>query len=145
MPPRPTNTTAHIAARRRTVTQLPRLALTLGALGFVAFGASLLVAPTLLAVVDLGMPTAAARSDVRAVYGGLELGVGLFLAACARRPAWHRPGLVAQSLALGGAVAGRLASFTADGVPNTFSFAFFALEAAGAVLALAALRTTPDD
>ena len=117
-----------------------RVALALGALGFVAFGAVLLVAPTLLAVVDVGVPSAAARSDVRAVYGGVELGLGLFLGACVSRPTWHHAGLAAQCLALGGAVAGRLVSLVLDGGPNRVSLVFLAVEAAGAVLALAALR-----
>ena len=49
---------------------MPRLALALGALGFLAFGVVLFVAPALLGVVDLDVRSAAARSDVRAVYGG---------------------------------------------------------------------------
>jgi hypothetical protein len=122
-----------------------RLALVLGALGFVGFGAVLLVAPALLDVVGLDVRSAAARSDVRAVYGGMELGLGFFLASCVSRPTWHHAGLAVQALALSGAVAGRLVSLVLDGAPNRVSLAFLLVEAAGAVLALAALRTVPRD
>ena len=119
---------------------MSRLALALGALGFVGFGAVLLVAPALLDVVGLDVRGAAARSDVRAVYGGMELGVGVFLASCVSRPSWHHAGLAVQALARGGAVAGRLVSLALDGGPNRVSLVFLAVEAAGAALALAALR-----
>lgn len=120
--------------------RLPVLSLALSALVFVAFGAVLFVAPGSLAVVDIVPATASARSDVRAVFGGIELGVGAFLGLCARRPAWHRPGLFAQALSLGGAVAGRVASLAVDGTPRPITLAFLALELAGAALAVIALR-----
>ena len=122
---------------------LSAVALALGAAGFVGFGLALLVAPGLLALVDVAAPTATARSDLRAVYGGLELGVGVFLAACARRPGWHRAGLTAQALAMGGVVVGRAACLVADGAPRAIVLALAAAELAGALLALAGLRALP--
>jgi hypothetical protein len=120
--------------------RLAPLSLTLAAAGFVAFGLALLVAPALLAIVDLEPPTPTARSDVRAIYGGMELGIGVLLALCARRREWYRVGLVAQGLALGGAAAGRLVSLAADGAPRPVTLALAALEFAGAALAAVALR-----
>ncbi len=120
--------------------RLPALALALGAAGVAAFGLALLAAPGLLALVDLAPATATGRSDLRAVFGGLEAGFGAFLALAARRPAWHRPALVAQGLALGGTLAGRLTSFALDGAPRPITFALAGLEAVGALLAAAALR-----
>jgi hypothetical protein len=120
--------------------RLPVLALALGAVGFAAFGIALLAAPGLLALVDLAPATATGRSDLRAVFGGLEAGFGAFLALAARRPAWHGPALAAECLALGGVVAGRLASLALDGAPRPITFALAALEALGALLAGAALR-----
>jgi apolipoprotein N-acyltransferase len=119
--------------------RLPVLALVLGAAGFAAFGLALLAAPGLLALVDLAPKSATGRSDLRAVFGGLEAGFGAFLALAARRPAWHGPALVAQCLALGGVVVGRLASLALDGAPRPVTFALAGVEAVGALLAGAAL------
>ena len=119
----------------------PVVALALGAAAFVAFGLALLAAPELLALVDIAAPTPTARSDLRAVYGGMELGVGALLALCARRAAWRRGGLTAQALALGGVAAGRLVSLAADGLPRPLTLALWGAELSGALLALAALRT----
>ncbi len=120
--------------------RLPALALALGAAGFSAFGLTLGVAPGLLAAVDLAPGTPTGRSDLRAIFGGMELGVGAFLAVAAGRPAWHGPALLAQALALSGALAGRLVSLALDGVPRPITFGFAALEAAGVLLAGLALR-----
>jgi hypothetical protein len=116
------------------------LVLAAGALAFAAFGAALLVAPSLLGTVDLAPPNATAASDLRAVYGGIELGVGAFLGLCAARPAWRTPGLTAMALALGGAAVGRLLGLTLDGAPRPIALVLGALELAGAVAALLALR-----
>jgi hypothetical protein len=120
--------------------RLAAVSLTLAAAGFVAFGLALLVAPGLLALVDLEPVTPTARSDARAIFGGMELGVGVLLALCARRPEWHRVGLTAQGVALGGAVTGRLVSLAVDGAPRPVTFALAALELVGAALAAVALR-----
>ncbi len=129
---------------RAATTRLPVLALGLGALGFIGFGLAFLLAPGLLGLVELDASTPSARSDVRAVYGGIELGVGVFLAVCVRRPAWHRAGLTAQALTLGGAALGRVASLAADGLPRPLVLGLGALELLGAVLAVVALRALRD-
>lgn len=129
---------------RASSTRLPALALGAGALGFIGFGLAFLLVPGLLGLVELAPATSTARSDVRAVYGGIELGVGAFLAACVRRPTWHRAGLTAQALTLGGAALGRVASLAADGMPRTLALGLGALELLGAVLAIAALRALRD-
>lgn len=128
-----------------STTRLPVLALGLGALGFTGFGLAFVLAPGLLGLVELVPATPGARSDVRAVYGGIELGLGAFLAACARRPPWHRAGLTAQALTLGGAVLGRVASLAVDGPPPSLVLGFGALELCGAVLAVVALRALGDE
>jgi hypothetical protein len=125
---------------RAPPTRLPALALALGALGFIGFGLAFLLAPGLLGLVELDASTPSARSDVRAVYGGIELGVGAFLAVCARRAPWQRAGLTAQALMLGGAALGRVASVAADGLPRPLALGLGALELLGAVLTVVALR-----
>ena len=119
---------------------LAALSLSLAAVAFAGAGLAFLGAPGLLVLVDLAPVTATARSDVRAVFGGLELGVGAWLAVCARRPAWHPPALVAQALTFGGLAAARLLSLVLDGLPRAVTFALWAPELGGAALALLALR-----
>ena len=123
---------------------LSSVSLSLAAVAFVGAGLAFVAAPGLLALVDLVPTTATARSDVRAVFGGLELGVGAWLALCVRRPAWHRPALVAQALAFGGLAAARLLSLGLDGVPRAVTFALWVPELAGMALALLALRRLGD-
>ena len=128
-----------------TSARLPVLALWLGALGFVGFGLAFLLAPGLLGLVELAPTRPSARSDVRAVYGGIELGVGAFLAVCARRSSWRRAGLTAQGLLFGGAVLGRLVSLAVDGPPLPLVLGLGALELFGAALTVAALHTLRDE
>lgn len=70
------------------------IVLWLAGLGFLGFGLWLLVDPVGgLAGVDIEGTTAAGVVELRAFYGGLEVGLGLFLIACAQRPGWREAGL----------------------------------------------------
>ncbi len=71
-----------------------RLALSLLALVFGGFGVFALLDPVALGdLVGLPVATPAARVEIRAVYGGLELGLALVLGAFARSRTAVRPGL----------------------------------------------------
>lgn len=79
------------------------LVLVLTGAGFVGFGAAYALRPDrMAALTDLTLPSPTARADFVATYGGLQLGVGLFLLACARRAAWIEPGLWAVVAGLAG-------------------------------------------
>ena len=118
-----------------------RLALRVSCLGFFGFGLWAFVAPeSMLAFVDLAQLPPAARVDVRAFYGGLELGFGAFLLFAARRDAWVRPANAAAfSIFLGCAVA-RAAAMIWDHTAGWPLLMSDAGEAAGAVLNAWALR-----
>ena len=89
----------------------PILVLALCALGFFAFGLWLLVdAGGALAKVGIHAQTPTGLVELRAFYGGMELGLGLFLAWCALRPEWREAGLWLVVLANGGAGLARLGS-----------------------------------
>jgi hypothetical protein len=103
-------------------------------------GLSFLFAPGLVHFVDISAETPTARSDVRALFGGLELGIAAALALCARRPEWHRVGLLLQAFAFGGLALGRLTSLLLDGMPRMISVVLLAAELLGVVVALIALR-----
>jgi uncharacterized membrane protein len=111
------------------------------ALIFVVVGAGFLLIPKRYGdVLEISLPTPMARTDVRATYGGLELGFGIFLILCVVRREWMRPGLWALALTVGGFAAGRLVGFVAEGTINNFMLFFLVLELAVALLALFLLR-----
>jgi hypothetical protein len=88
---------------------LPRIVLWLSAAGFVGFGLAFAICPVPMAsVTDIALPTPTARVDFGATYGGFQLGFGIFLAICARRPGWIEAGLCAAAAALAGFASIRL-------------------------------------
>ncbi|MBL8959438.1 MAG: DUF4345 family protein, partial [Gemmatimonadetes bacterium] len=68
---------------------------------------------------------------------------GLFLAACAHRPAWHAPGLFAAALALGGFGLTRLAGLALDGPLDPFMWKLLAFELPAAALCAWLYRKQP--
>ena len=112
-----------------------RFTLGITALIFVVVGVGFILVPVSWAAsVEILLPTAMARTDLRATYGGFDLGFGLFLAACAHRPAWHAPGLHAAALTLGGFGLTRLAGFFLDGGLDPIMWGLLALELPAAAL-----------
>jgi hypothetical protein len=83
--------------------------LCLGALAYAGFGVQWLLHPEAMAH-DLGivLTNGDATSDARAVYGGMELGFGAFLAYSAWSPARRSQGLAAAMLTLFGLGLARL-------------------------------------
>jgi len=121
--------------------KLARFLVFASALIFIIVGAGFLLIPRQYAdVLEISLPTAMARTDVRATYGGLELGFGVFLILCVVRREWIRPGLWALALATGGFATGRLIGFVAEETINNFMLVFLALEVLVTLLALVLLR-----
>lgn len=90
--------------------------------------------------VGLGLAGAIADQDVRAVYGGLQIGVAVFLLMYAAQPDWFRPGLVAQILFFGGLALARVVSLLTVGTPGPLGVTLHAAEIVALVLGLIALR-----
>jgi Domain of unknown function (DUF4345) len=121
--------------------KLARSLLFASALIFIIVGAGFLVMPRQYAdVIEISLPTAMARTDVRATYGGLEFGFGVFLILCVVRQEWIRPGLWALALATGGFATGRLVGFVAERTISHFMLGFLALELVVTLLAVGLLR-----
>ncbi len=96
--------------RVRTVLLIAAAAFAAPALGF-------LLAPTTFAsFVDLEVRGPTGSSDVRAVMGGVGVGVALFLAWCSLSRARWPTGLLALQLVLGAMLLGRALSLASDGV-----------------------------
>lgn len=112
------------------------LSLSLTALSYLGFGLWLLVSPHGLETLGLALTTSAAVTEIRAFYGGLELGCGLFFALAVRRPAWHTPALVLQATSLGGAAAARALGLIVDGTRDGLILGLMTAEAVAAAVAL---------
>lgn len=120
------------------------------ALGRVVLGVSIafilvaglgsLIAPDSLAG-QAGLSTAPqALTEIRAFYGGLQIGVGLFLLWCFRRRETSL-GLVLVGLAVGGAAIGRTLGILLDESLTRFHLANLSIELVTvALVALALLR-----
>jgi hypothetical protein len=94
----------------------PIVVLALCALGFLGFGLWLLVDPAAaLAKIGINAGSAVGLVELRAFYGGMELGLGLFLGWCALRPDWQAAGLWLVVLANGGAGLARLLAASLGG------------------------------
>lgn len=129
-------------------TRLARASLGIAALTFLGFGAWFLLRPGAIDGMGVLLGSSAARTEIRAMYGGLEVGLGVFFGISALRTSWLRPALFGQMTTLGGLAAGRIVGMVAEGVIDPSILLFTALELAGAALALVAtlalLGDTPE-
>ena len=108
-------------------------------LSFGAFGVWALVSPTGLAgLLHFGLQTPGAITELRAFYGGLEIGLCAFLLfAVAHRPLV--PGaLLALTFIAGGIGLARIAGIVADSSLSGLMIGVLIWELAGAALGLAA-------
>ncbi|MEM6639767.1 MAG: DUF4345 family protein [Pseudomonadota bacterium] len=114
-------------------------------LSFGAFGVWALAAPQSLSqLLHFGLETPGAVTELRAFYGGLELGLcGFLLAAVFFR---HLvPGaLIALAAIAGGVALGRIIGMVLDGSTSSLMLGVLTWEIAGAVLGVAAYLTLPD-
>lgn len=96
--------------------------LCLGAVAFWVFGLQWLAHPAVMAQpLGIVLTNGDATSDARAVYGGLELGLGLFLVYSCWSPQRRTQGLAAGALTLLGLGGARLAGIllAPDGVSGS--------------------------
>lgn len=115
----------------------PILVLKLTAFAFLAFGLVGLAYPELVvgpAGVLLTVPSA--RAEIRAFYGGLELGFGLFLWAGALRPDLRIAATLAATCSLFGLVLARTFGLMAEQFVNGLHVGMGTLELVGAALNL---------
>ena len=92
-----------------------RIALATAAAGFTGFGAACLVCPkSMLKRVGVKATSAIGTTELRAMYDGMELGLGAFFALAIAKPEWMRPALAAQALGLGTLAGARLAGILHD-------------------------------
>ncbi len=118
---------------------LQRSVLAVSALVFLGIGLVFLAAPdSLLPRVNITAPPGTALTDIRAVYGGLDLGIGLFLIFCWTKRQYAL-GLTACAFTLSGLACGRIIGIAIDSNQDNITFILLAAEVIGAVLAIGAL------
>ena len=123
---------------------LPRVILWLLAFGFAVFGAAYTCWPAAMAsLTDISLPSATARVDFMATYGGFQLGFAAFLIWCAVR-GLARVGLLASGWALLGFASVRLMGILLNGgAVGLGLYAGLAMELVGTTLALWGARRVP--
>lgn len=111
---------------------------------FLGFGTWLLLDPEALSrLIGIHWETRAARTEIRAFYGGLELGIGLFLVGSGMRRQGVNVGLALVACALGGAGLARLGSLVQDGREGWQMSAIMVMEIVAAVIALLLMGRKP--
>lgn len=130
-----------------SATLIGRGVLGLGALLYLTLGVWLLIWPEGLGVVGLSAETPAARTELRATYGGLELGLFAFLAWCACGGRERlRVGLVGLGLSTLGFAFGRVIGIVWDQPPEPIFRTLVGVEVVSTVAAgFAAWRLGPAD
>jgi len=117
----------------------PRVVLGLTGAVFVTLGLGFLVAPEgLLGLMKIQVSPERALTEVRAMYGGLELGLGVFFIVAVFRERWIRAALGAQFLILGGMGSTRFLAMLFSGRTDRLMLALAVAELIGAVLGIGA-------
>jgi len=119
-----------------------RILILLSAGIFLFFGAWLFADPSALAGIGIETTKTEGIIDLRATYGGLELGLAAFLLVAQARPSWHRAALLLSGLCIGGLGAGRLGGIILAGEGTTLMWTFLAIEAVGAAVLFWAYRSS---
>jgi len=115
--------------------------LILTGLVFLGFGIAFLVDPEALAkAARLRLAQPRAYAEIRAMYGGLEVGLGLFFLVASQRTRWFRAALGAQVFALFGLAGGRLIGMIQLPAFDGLMMTFFVIEAIGGVIGLITFR-----
>lgn len=122
---------------------LNRLILALSAAGLLGFGVVMLVAPAgLLASIGIVLQTPEAITEIRAFYGGLEIGLGLALLFCLIQPGLLRPGLALSALCYGTVALCRFGGMLVDGSGGSFLYTALIFESVLCLASVWALRRT---
>jgi hypothetical protein len=122
-----------------------RIILVVVALSYLGFGFLFLFNPgETSSILSIQFMSPAGRTDFRATYGGLEIGVGAFFLLCAFRREFVRIGLFAAACVLMAMATARSVGMLLDGFAF-LQFAIAATEWAGGIAATwGAVVATPD-
>lgn len=117
-----------------------RIVLVVTGLAFASYGFACLVSPSLVAQYSgMELPTVSAITEVVAMYGGLQLGVGLLFLACAAHPTRTTLGLVVMVAVVGSLAMGRSIGLLVHG-SSQYNLGALVYEGTTALAGLLALR-----
>ncbi len=118
---------------------LDRVVLALSSAFVLLAGVACIVAPASFAQ-QAGLSTApSALTEIRAFYGGLQVGIGCFLIWCIRQRTLTFAGLLLVAFAVGGAGIARVLGMLIDQAPTLFHLTNLAVEVATVALVAAAV------
>ena len=122
-------------------TRLAKMLLLLFGAGFALLGLRYFADPhALTAESDVAIPSVKAIMEIRTVYGGLFVGVGLAVAAASFTQSLVRAGLALLMLVAGCVALARLAAIALGQAPDAMFATLLAVEVIGVALAALALR-----
>ena len=122
-----------------------RLILALIAVSYVGFGFVFLFNPEAWGTtVSITFTAPAGRTDFRAVYGGLQFGVGIFLFLCALRREFVRVGLFASACALVAMATARSTGMLLDGFDVLQFFVVLTEWLGGGIATYGAVMASPE-
>lgn len=125
---------------------IARLILAANSLGFTLFGLLFLFWPeAMITRVGLQVMAPTALIDIRATYGGMELGIAALLGYCAVSIGGTAFGLFAATCAFAGLAIGRLVAIVLSGGASGFTWFLFTLEATSLLADIYALRRLKRD
>ena len=110
-----------------------RAALIISILIFLGIGVWLLIWPEALEGIGIKMLSPDARIDIRATYGGIELGFVSFLGLCLLRDDWVSVGLLASGCVIAGLGIVRLIAIAIEGQGSVLMWSLAAGEVFGSL------------
>ena len=120
---------------------LPRIFLALSGLLWFSYGIYCFFQPGFLdATAGVAATSTTGTIELRAMYGGLQAGIGALALAAVLRPALVTPALLASSFLFAGLATTRLLAALDAGELSSYTIAGLALEWGSLALALALLR-----
>lgn len=102
-------------------------------------GLACLAAPASFAQQAGWSATPAGLTEIRAFYGGLQVGLGCFLIWCSRHLALILPGLFVEGFVVGGIGIARSLGMIVDRAPSTFHLTNLAVEGVTVALVVVAI------
>lgn len=121
--------------------KLARFVLLFSAVSFIGYGVACLLSPNMVGTLSgLGLQTVSGRTEIHAMYGGLQTGLGLFFLLCGSHREWVRPGIVALILVMGGLALARSYGISVQGSPGSYNLGAASYEALTALFGLLSLR-----
>jgi len=128
-------TTSHGSSGSKAADTFSTIVIFLGAVAFAAFGLKWLVNPAAMAgPLGIVLTNGDATSDARAVYGGMELGLGVFLAYSGASKERRTQGLAAAAIVLCGLGCSRLIGILLGGGVSSGTYALLGTDLGGTAL-----------